>query len=122
MAEQEDGKFVAPHKYIKNTSTNRTVLSEHLLNISGRLQTSKRTRKIPSQPGRTKERKKEKRTQKRDQQPWQESEGEGRSPHSGKLPHGGEMHWDRKGPSGDQRRMQKIKGEHSGQPVEGRTK
>ena len=41
-----------------------------------------------------------------DQQPWWETEGEGRSPHSEKLPHGGEISWDRKGPSGDQRRMQ----------------
>ena len=67
MAEQEDAEFISPHKYIKNTSTNGTVLTEHLQNISRRLQTPKRTRKIPLQLGRMKERKKEKRNQKRDQ-------------------------------------------------------
>ena len=35
-------EFVAPHKYIKNSSTNKTIPTEHLLNISGRLWTSKR--------------------------------------------------------------------------------
>lgn len=50
-------EFVSPYKHIKNTSTSGIVLTEHLLNISGRLWTSKRTRKIPSQPGRVKERK-----------------------------------------------------------------
>ena len=44
----------------------------------------------------------------RNQQPWREAEGEQKSPHSGKLPHGGEVSWDRKGPSGDQRRMQQM--------------
>ena len=29
-------EFVSPHKYIKNTSTSGIVLTEHLLNISGR--------------------------------------------------------------------------------------
>ena len=42
----EDVEFVALHKYIKNTSTNGTILKEYLLNISRRLQTHKRTRKI----------------------------------------------------------------------------
>ena len=79
-----------------------TILIEHLLNISGRLQTPKRTRKIPSQLGRMKERRKKgKRNQKRDQQPWREAESEGRSPHSEKLPHGWEISWDRKGPFGE---------------------
>ena len=39
--------FRLPH--IKSTSTNGTVLPEHLLSISGRLQAPKRTRKISSQ-------------------------------------------------------------------------
>ena len=34
------------------------------------------------------------------------TEGEERFPQSEKPPHGGEISWDRKGPSGDQRRMQ----------------
>ena len=42
MMEQEDVEFVTSHKYIKNSSTNGTVPTEHLLNISGRLQTPKR--------------------------------------------------------------------------------
>ena len=62
-------KFVAPDKCVKNTSTNGTVLTEHLLNISRRLRTSIKTRKIPLQPGRTKERKKENRNDERDQKP-----------------------------------------------------
>lgn len=42
-------------KNIKNTSTKETVLREHMLNINGRLQTSKRTRKNPSEAGSMKE-------------------------------------------------------------------
>ena len=53
-------EFVAPHKYLKNTPKNGTILTEHLLNMSGRLQTPKRTRKIPSTTGQD-ERKKKKR-------------------------------------------------------------
>ena len=60
---KENMELVPPHRYIKNTSTNGTVLTEQLLNISGRLWKLKRTRKIPSQLGRMKERKKEKRNQ-----------------------------------------------------------
>ena len=63
MAEYEDVEFVSPHKYIKNTSTNGTILTEHLLNISGRIRIPKRTRTISSQLGRMKERKKEMRNQ-----------------------------------------------------------
>ena len=102
-------EFITLKKYIKNTSTNETILIEHLLNISGRLQTPKRTRNIPTQLGRMKERReKEKRNKKRDQQPWREAEGEGRSPHSEKLPHGGEISWDSKGPFRDLRRIQQM--------------
>ena len=35
-------EFISPHKCIKNTSTKETVLTEHLLNISGRLWTPKK--------------------------------------------------------------------------------
>ena len=38
-------EFTSPHKYIKNTSTNGTILTEHLLNTSRRPQTPKRTKK-----------------------------------------------------------------------------
>ena len=37
----------SPHKYIKNTSTNGTILIEHLLNIGERPWTPKRTRNPP---------------------------------------------------------------------------
>lgn len=50
-------EFISPHKYIENISTNEVILTENLLNISRRLQTPKRTRKIPLSLGRTKERK-----------------------------------------------------------------
>lgn len=42
-------------KNIKNPSTKETVLREHVLTINGRLQTSKRTRKSPSEAGSMKE-------------------------------------------------------------------
>ena len=45
MEEQEDVEFVFPHKCIKNTSTKGTVLTEHLLNISGSLWTPKKNKK-----------------------------------------------------------------------------
>ena len=35
-----------------------------------------------------------KRSQKRDWQPWWEAEGERKSPHSDKFPHGGEISWE----------------------------
>ena len=43
-----------------------------------------------------------------DQQCWQEAEGERRPLHSEKLPHKREINWDRKGPLGNQRRMQQM--------------
>lgn len=36
LAEQEDAEFISSHKHIKNMSTNKTILTEHLLNISVR--------------------------------------------------------------------------------------
>ena len=51
-------QFVAPDKCVKNPSTNGTVLTEHLLNISERLWTPKRTGKMPLQPSRMKEQRK----------------------------------------------------------------
>lgn len=38
------------HKYIRNTSTDGTILKDHLLNTSGRLRIPERVRKIPLQP------------------------------------------------------------------------
>ena len=69
MAEQEDVEFASPHKYIKNTSTNGTVLTEHLLNTSGGSWTPIWTRKIPMQPGRMMKEKK-KRGNGKDHHPW----------------------------------------------------
>ena len=74
MAEEEKVEFTSPHKCIKNTSTNG-ILTKHLLNTSGRSSTPKRTRKVPMQLGRTKERKEE---MGRDQHPWWGAEGEER--------------------------------------------
>ena len=34
-----------------------------------------------------------------EQYPWQDAEGEERFPHLAKPPYGGEISWDRKGPS-----------------------
>ena len=42
--------MVSPHKYIRNTSTDRTILKDHLLSTSGRLQIPERVRNIPMQP------------------------------------------------------------------------
>ena len=86
-----------------------------MLNISGRLRTPKRTRKNPSQLGRTKERKKEKRNQKRDQQPWWEAEGEERSLHSENPLTVGKI-------ARTESDVQGLKGEYSRRSVEGRTK
>ena len=48
MAEEwQDVEFNFPHKCIKNTSTNGTIITENLLNISRGPWTSKKTRKIP---------------------------------------------------------------------------
>ena len=60
MVEQKDMKFVAPDKCVKNTSTNGTVLTEHLLNVRGRLWTPKRTGKMPLQLTRMKDQRKKK--------------------------------------------------------------
>lgn len=40
-------KLTSSHKYVKNTSTCGTILSEYLLNTGRRLHTSERTRKSP---------------------------------------------------------------------------
>ena len=82
-------EFTSSHKYIKNTSANETNLTEHMLNTSRGLWATKSIRKIPTQLGKMKERKK--RTQKRDQQCWQESESEESFPHSEKPPHGADI-------------------------------
>ena len=52
-------ELVLPRKYIKYISANGTVTTEHLMNISRILQTTKKTIKVSSQPGGRKERKKE---------------------------------------------------------------
>ena len=41
------GDHLPPHKYIKNTSTCGTTLTEHLLNAGRRRQTSQKARKSP---------------------------------------------------------------------------
>ena len=82
----------SPHKYIKNTSTNGTILIEHLLNIGERPWTPKRTRTPPphthththTQPTILKERRKGEKMG-RDQYPWQGTEGKDRFLHSEKL-------------------------------------
>ena len=45
MVEQKDVELTSSHKYIKNTSTRRTILTEYLLN-AGRSHKAKITRKI----------------------------------------------------------------------------
>ena len=77
MAEEEKVEFTSPHKCIKSTSTNG-ILTKHLLNTSGRSWTPKRTRKVPMQLGRMKERKERKEEMGRDQHPWWGAEGEER--------------------------------------------
>lgn len=52
-------ELVSPHKYIKYIPANGTIITEHLMNISRILQTTKKTIKVSSRPGRGKERKKE---------------------------------------------------------------
>ena len=66
MVEMEDEEFASSHKYIKNIPANGTTVTEHLLKISGKPQAPKRTRKIPTQSGRMKERKKKKEKRKQE--------------------------------------------------------
>ena len=99
-------QYTSPHKYIKNTSTNGEILTEHLLNSSGGPWTPKRTRKIPVQPGRMKEGKKRKEETGRGQHSLWGAEGKERFLQLGKPLHSGEISWNREGASGDQRAMQ----------------
>ena len=48
VEEYEDVEFISPHKRIKNTSTNGTILTGHWLNTNRGPWTHKRTRKIPA--------------------------------------------------------------------------
>ena len=75
MVEKEDMEFTSPQKYIKNTSTNGTILTDHLLNTSRRPWKPKRTRKIPTQPGSVGQ----------DLHPWWGAEEQMRSQHLGKA-------------------------------------
>ena len=96
-------EFTSSHKYIKNTSTDGTILTEHLLNISRGPWTSKRSRKIPMKPGNMKEmKKKRKKGNKIGPGPLEGgAEREECFPHSGNPPHSGETIWDREGALGD---------------------
>ena len=80
-------EFTSPSKYIKNTDTNGASLTEHLLNTIRGSWAPERTRKIPTQPGRTKERQKEKRKWDGTSAPGGGTEGEERFLHTGKPPH-----------------------------------
>ena len=61
MAEaQEDVEFISPHKRIKNTSTNGTILTEDQLNISLGPWALGRTGKIPAYTDGTHKRRREK--------------------------------------------------------------
>ena len=80
------------HKYIKNTSTCGTVLTEHLLNAGRRPQTPKRARKSPHNwVGQKKKGKKKKERERkesgRDLHPRDEAVKEGRFAYPGKSPH-----------------------------------
>lgn len=59
MVEQKNVELASSHKHIKNTSTNGRILKGHLLNTSRRPQIPGRMRKISTQPGRVKERRKD---------------------------------------------------------------
>ena len=108
-------KFISPHKYIKNTSANGTILTEHLLNISRRLQTPKRTVKIPTQLGRMTEKKKRKEEMRRDQYPSMELKViRGSCTQKNPLTVGKS--------AGAERYLREIRGECSGRPVKGRAK
>ena len=96
-------EFISPHKYIKNASTNRTILTEHWLNTSRGPRTPKRTRKIPMKLGRMEERRRENE---------EERKGAVTTPLGGMLKvrrgsriqgnplTGGEISWDRRGARG----------------------
>ena len=89
--------------------------SEYLLNISRRIQTPKRTGKIPSQPGRTKERKKKRGIKKGTSNPGRKLKVRRGLPTQKTSLTMGKS-------AGTKRNLQGIKGEHSRQSAEGRTK
>lgn len=106
-------KMVPPHKYIRDTSTDQTILTDHLLNTSGRLWRAERVRKIPLQPLGWRKDKRE--IKKRNQQFWWKAEGEeGFLPSEKKKnkkqptkkPYNGDVCWHSKRLSGDQRGTQ----------------
>ena len=97
-------KMVSPHKYIRNTSTDGTILKDHMLNSSGRLRISERVRNIPMQP--LGWRKDEKRNQKKKSAILVKSWRGGGSPtirKKEKKPYSGDVCWHGKGFFRDQR-------------------
>ena len=59
MAEQKDMVVTSSHKYMKNTLTCGTILTEYLLNVGGRSHTTKTTPSPHNQVGWAGKRKKE---------------------------------------------------------------
>ena len=104
-------EFTSSHKYIKNTSTNGTILTENLLNTNRGPWTPKRTRQTPMQLGRIKESKEKKRKRKVRIGPatlgGKLKDKRGSWTHRSPLT-GGETVWNRKGASGAWRSMQQT--------------
>ena len=78
-------ELISLHKLIKNTSANGAILTEPLQKTSRGPGTRKRTRRIPTEPGRSKERRKRRR--KRSEMgpaTLRGAEREGWTPHLGK--------------------------------------
>ena len=71
MAEQQDVTLPFSHKYIKNTSTCGTILTEYLLNTARTPQTAERARKSPCNQVGKKKKKKARKESRQDLCPWE---------------------------------------------------
>ena len=104
-------EFTATHKYIKYTWTNGKILRDHLLNTSGRPWKAK-TRKIATQPGRTKEKKKKKKKRK-----WERTSTPGRELKVRRNSHSQKSPFTARKPAGQKGALGGLKG-NSNRPVE----
>ena len=103
-------KLTASHKYIKNTSTCGTVLTEYLLNAGRRRWTTKRARKsLCNQVGQKEKEKNKKKGRNWEGTctPWEGAVKEERCLHPGKSPH---CHGDQPGQSGSFRALEENAG------------
>ena len=108
------GDHHPPHKYIKNTSTRGTALTEHMLNTGRRPQTPPKARNSPrTWVGQKKKEKTETKEWGQDLHLWEGAVKEEKIPHTRKP-----LQWQRWGLAGG--KLRSHGGEHSNRGVEGK--